>query len=102
MARSKNIGELAYHNFTTGDDFIKIRYDKTKVDQDGEKIRDNHIYASPFNPLVCPVLVLCVWLTLELKRFGLTTSLFAVENVGADAPANKYTSSLSQLLQKKY
>ena len=38
MARSKNIGELAYHNFVTGDDYIKIRYDKTKEDQDGETI----------------------------------------------------------------
>jgi len=95
MARSKNIGELANHNFTTGDNFIKIRYDKMKVDQDGEKIRNKHVYANPLNPLAFPVPVLGVWITLESKKLGLTTSLFGVENVGADAPKNKYTSSLS-------
>jgi len=100
MERSKNIGELAYHKFTTGDDFIKIRYDKTKADQDGENIRDKHVYANPFKPLVCPILALGVWLTLETNILGSTTSLFGVENVGADVPTNKYTSSLSQLLQK--
>ena len=58
MVRSKNIGELAYQNFTSGDDYIKIRYDKTKNDQDDEKIKDKHIYANPFNPIVCPFLAL--------------------------------------------
>jgi len=100
MSRSNIIGELAYHHFTTGNDCIKLRYDKTKVDQDGKKIRDKHVYTNPFNPLTCPVLALGVWLTLELKRLGLTISLFAVDNVGADALTTKYTSTLSQLLQK--
>ena len=100
MERSNNIGELAYHNFTTGNEFIKIRYNKTKTDQDGEKIRDKHVYVNPFNPLVCPVLALGVWLMLESKRLGSKTTVFGGENVGADAPTNKYTSSLSQLLQK--
>jgi len=98
MARSKNVGKLAYHNFTTGDEFIKICYNKTKADQNGKKIRDRYVYANSFNPLVCPVLALGVWVTLESKRLRSTTSLFAVENVEADAPRNKYTSSLSQLL----
>jgi len=84
MAISKEIGELAYHNFTTGDNFIKIRYNKTRADQDSENIRDKHVYAEPFNTLVCPVLAY-VWLTLESKILGSTTSLFAVENVGANA-----------------
>ena len=99
MACSKNIGELAYHNFVTGDDYIKIRYDKTKADQDGEKIRDKHIYANPLNPLVCPFLALGIWFSLEAKRLGATTSLFSSENVGVNAPGNKYTAALSQLLQ---
>jgi len=37
---------------------------------------------------------------LESKRLISITSLFAVENVGAGAPTNNYTSSISQLLQK--
>ena len=99
MARSKNIGDLAYHNFTTGDDYIKIRYDKTKADQAGEKVKDKHIYANPFNPLVCSFLALGVWFTLEAKRLSNTTSLFSDPKVKEDAPGNKYTSGLSQLLK---
>ena len=38
MERLINIGALAYHNFQTGDDYIKIRYDKTKSYQSGEKV----------------------------------------------------------------
>ena len=56
----KNIGELAYHCFTVGDDDIKIKYDKTKTDQDGEKVNDKHLYANTFNTLVCPFLTLCI------------------------------------------
>ena len=99
MARSKNIGELAYHNFTVGDDYIKIRYNKTKADQEGEKIKDKHIYANPLNPLVCPFLALGIWFSLDAKRLAGTTNLFSVENVKGDAPGNKYTSTLSQLLK---
>lgn len=58
MARSKNIGSLAYHNVRTGDNCLTIIYVKTKADQAGEKIMDKHVYANPFNPLACPILAL--------------------------------------------
>ena len=70
MARLKNIGDLTYHNFTTDNDYIKIQYDKTKVDQAGEKIKDKHVYANPFNPLVCYFLALGLWFTLEAKQLA--------------------------------
>ena len=66
MAQSINIGALAYHNFQTGDDYIKIRYDKKKSDQAGKTFRDKHVYANPFNPIFCPILALGVWFSLEL------------------------------------
>ena len=44
MARSINIGEMAYHNFWMGEDSIKIRYDRTKSNQTGEKVIDKNIY----------------------------------------------------------
>ena len=49
---------FAFHQFQTGDDYIKIRYDKTKADQEGQKVKDKHIYANPFDPLVCSFLSL--------------------------------------------
>ena len=100
MARSINIGELAYHNFWMGEDSIKIRYDRTKSDQTGEKVNDKNIYGNPFNPLVCPFLALGVWFCLEANRLSQTTNLFGSENAGDLAPCNKYTSQLSALLKK--
>ena len=97
MARSINIGELAYHNFRMGEDSIKIRYDRTKSDQTGEKVNDKNIYGNPFNPLVCPFLALGVWFCLEANRLSQTTNLFGSENAGDLAPCNKYTTQLSAL-----
>ena len=81
------MGNLVCHNLTTGEDFIKIRYDKTKEDQDGEKIKDKHIYANPFNPLVCPLIALGIWFTLDASRLSSTSNLFADQNVKPNAPA---------------
>ena len=100
MARSKNIGELAYHNFRTGDDYIKIRYDKTKADQSGEKVKDKHIYANPFNPLVCPVLSLGIWFALESKRLGSITSVFGSEKTEEGAASRNYTNTISAIMQR--
>lgn len=89
MERNKNISKLVYHNFFNGDGYIKMQYDMTKADQDGEKIQDKYICADLINPLVCPVLALDIWFVLEVKWLGSTISVFAVDHVGVDAPTNK-------------
>ena len=99
MARSKYIGDFAYHNFTIGDDYIELRYDKTKADQVGEKRNDRHICAYPFNPLVCYFLTLGIWFTLDAKGLSNTTSLFSNPNLKEEAPINEYMSRLAQLLK---
>ena len=100
MARSKNIGDLAYHQFQIGDDYIKIRYDKTKSDQAGEKVHDKHLYANPFDPLVCPFLALGIWISLEVDRLISVTSLFGTEVTLGEAPSKRYTRKLVKLLGK--
>ena len=52
MSRSINIGALAYHNFQTGDDYIKIIYDKTKSDQAVERVSVHMLFSNLFNCLV--------------------------------------------------
>ena len=99
MARSINIEALAYHNFQTGDDYIKIRYDKTKSDQADKKVRDKHVYTNPFNPICCPILALGVWFSLESTCLGTNTRLFGSSNMGEEAQSNRYTSLLTLLLK---
>ena len=89
---------MAYHQFQIGDDYIKIQYDKTKSDQAGEKVHDKHLYANPFNPLVCPFLALGIWISLEVDRLSSVTSLFGTEVTLGEAPSKRYSSKLVKLL----
>ena len=99
MEWSINTGALAYHKFQTGDDYIKIRYNKKNSDQAGKNVRDKHVYANPFNPLCCPILALGVWFSLESTCFGTNTSLFGSSNTEEEAPSKRYTSLLKLLLK---
>ena len=99
MSRSRNIGDLAYHNFRTDNDYIKIRYDNTKADQSGDNVKDKHVYANPFNPLVCPILALGIWFSLESKRLGSRTSILGLEKYDREVPSTKYTRALSKIMQ---
>ena len=89
MAQLIKIGALAYHNFQKVDDNIKIRYDKTKSDQAGEKVRDKYVYANPFIPLCCPILALGVCFSLELTRLGIDTRFSVCSNIEEEASSNR-------------
>ena len=100
MARSINIGVLAFHNFRVGEDCIIVRYDKSKGDQTGEKVRDKHIlYDNPFDQLVSVFLALGVWFSLESARFERSESLFQEEENDANAGSQRYCSQLTELFK---
>jgi hypothetical protein len=69
MACSINIGVLALHCFGVGKDCMVVRYDKSKVDQTGEKVSNKHVYDNPFDPLVSVFLALGVCFSLESACF---------------------------------
>ena len=99
MARSANIGMLAYHQLISGEDYIKVHYDKTKADQAGEKCVDKHLYANPLQPLVCPFLALAVWFSFEVHRLGKQVNLFGHENRNNRAPQQNFSYQLSSVLK---
>ena len=47
MARSNNIDDLSLHNFKNANDSIIGKYDKAKMQSDGEKPSEKNIYANP-------------------------------------------------------
>jgi hypothetical protein len=98
MARSINIGSLALHCFTPGEDNnIKVKYDKTKSDQTGEKVHEKHCYGNPFDPLVSMFLALGVWFCLESSHFEDSEFLFQDKNTNAGAASSRYCSQLTEL-----
>lgn len=100
MARSINIGVLAFHNFRCGEDNIVCCYDKTKADQAGEKVHDKHMYANPYDPLVCCHLALGVWLSLNSAQFVETENFFNASTNEENAASQRYCSQLVELFRK--
>jgi hypothetical protein len=100
MARSINIGVLAFHNFRVGEDCIIVRYDKSKADQTGEKVSDKHVYDNPFDSLVSVFLALGVWFCLEAARFENTESLFQEDGNEVNAASQRYCSQLTELFKE--
>ena len=99
MARSINIGGLALHCFGPGEDNVRVKYDKNKCDQTGEKVHEKHCYGNPFDPLVSLFLCLGVWFCLESSRFEHTEFLFQDENTNANAASSRYCSQLCELFK---
>jgi hypothetical protein len=99
MARSINIGVLALHCFRVGEDNIKVRYDKSKSDQSGEKVSDKHVYDNPFDPLVSVFLALGVWFSLESARFEHTESLFQEDENKENAASQRCCSQLTEVFK---
>ena len=99
MARSQNIDDLAFHNFKRGPDCLKIKYDKTKMDQTGEKTHPKHCFDNPFKGLVSLYTALGVWCCLERQKLSLTEKLWLRGTEKFGSAAHRYCTQLSQLLQ---
>ena len=102
MARAINISPLGLHNFSTYEDSIKVDYDKTKMDQKGDKVRIKHLSANPFNPLVNVFLGLGVWICLEALggRFDRTSLFFNEEGSNDEAASSRYCSQFANLCKR--
>jgi hypothetical protein len=99
MARSINIGTIGFHNFRAGEDHIVCLYDDTKADQTGQKVTDKHIYANPFEPMVCPFLGLAVFFSLESLHFNETEKFFQLDGQGT-AASQRYCGQLAELFKQ--
>jgi len=63
IGRSNTVGNIMLQHMDWGGDCIKIKIAKHKGDQTGEGIgNEKHIYANPYNPAICPILALAVFI----------------------------------------
>jgi hypothetical protein len=63
IGRSNTVGNIMLQHMDWGGDCIKIKIAKHKGDQTGEGIgNEKHIYANPYNPAICPILSLAVFI----------------------------------------
>ena len=63
MCRASNVESIHFNHMEWRADAYCVYFAHQKNDQGGEKPRDaRHIYANPFNPAICPVLSLGIYL----------------------------------------
>ncbi len=63
MARSENVADCHAENITWHDDALCFNFPKTKCDQKGKRSDALwHVYATPNNPVTCPILSLARFL----------------------------------------
>jgi hypothetical protein len=56
MARSVNISSIKFCHISWEMDALQFTMPKQKNDQEGAREFPKHVYANPFDPIVCPVL----------------------------------------------
>jgi len=63
IGRSNTVGSIMLQHMDMGGDCVKIKVPKHKGDQTGEGMgNDKHVYANPYNPVICPMLSLAVFI----------------------------------------
>lgn len=60
ISRCANIASMKYEHICWQHDCLVVVFPKTKTDQEGTSNLARHVYANPFDPLICPILALAV------------------------------------------
>jgi hypothetical protein len=81
MGISASIDPLEIHNLGIGAaDSYKIKYNDSKADSTGEKVSPKNMYSNPFNPKICSVTALGIWLANRNETFTATKDSIFIEN----------------------
>ena len=100
VGRASSIDPLGFHNFSLGvSDSIKVLYDKSKADNEGEKVTPKNLYTDPLDPKICPFLSLGVYCCLFNNELGRRESLFLRQGKAGSA-SSKYCLELRKVLLK--
>jgi hypothetical protein len=100
MGRSASIDPLGIHNLGIGAaDSYKIKYDDSKADSTGEKVSPKNMYADPFDPTICSVTALVIWLVNRNKTFTATKDSIFIENGEIGTAIHCYCCQLVEILK---
>ena len=98
MAWTINVDGIGFRHLTKGTDSIKIKYFKTKADQEGNKCQHKNIYANPFNPKVCFFTGMGVYLALNASVLGSRYTFFLQNGTKDGTVSLNFFGSLAKLL----
>jgi hypothetical protein len=100
IGRSASIDPLGIHNLGIGAaDSYKIKYDDSKSDSTGEKVSPKNMYANPFDPTICSVTALGIWLENLNETFTATKDSIFIENGEIGTAHHRYCCQLVEILK---
>ena len=89
MARTINVDGFSFRNLTMGTDSIRVKYFRTKADQEGKKCQHKNIYANPFNPKVCFFTGMGTYCAIHAAILGTRYTFFLkVDTIAGTASSN--------------
>jgi hypothetical protein len=78
MSRSESVASICLQHLSWQGDCLVILVPKTKTDQSASSIHPRHVYANPYEPEICPILSLAVFVFSHPFRYARNkNSLFA-------------------------
>ena len=96
MCRSANTVSIHLHHMEWMDDSLSIYFAHMKNDQCGSRKRDpRHIYANPFELLICPIVCLAMYFSIFQVYRTKDTALFP-----GDRQYDRFSSYLKYILNK--
>jgi hypothetical protein len=96
MGRLASIDPLGTHNLGIGAvDSYKIEY----YDSKAEKVSPKNMYANPFDPKICSVTALGIWLENRNETFTATKDSIFIENGEIGTASHRYCSQLLEILK---
>ena len=100
MARTINVDNFSFRNLTSGTDSIKVKYFRTKADQDGKKCQHKNIYANPFNPRVCFFTGMGIYCAVNASILGTRFTFFLKINTLAGTASSSFCRFLTALTKQ--
>ena len=100
MARTINVDSFSFRNLTLGTDSIKVKYFRTKADQEGKKCQHKNIYANPFNPKVCFFTGMGIYCAVHASILGTRNTFFLKVNTLAGTASSSFCRFLSALCKE--
>jgi len=103
MSRSISVDSLGFRNFKRGtSDSFKVKFDETKSDKTGEFTQEKNCYANPFNPVVCFMTALAVWISLQSELLSKTELLFIIPGASLKSASQRYCRQLAEICNRHW
>ena len=100
MCRPISVDPLAFHQFQMGVDSVRVKFDRTKKDQEGAKTSWKNIFDNTNNPAVSAFLSMGCYLALMDAKFVVGDNIFLNKKATDGSASHRYCTQLMKIVRK--